>query len=229
MKKKLIVIAVTCAFLSSILIVDSYSISKVVNINPPPKIEITSKVKKFKYSLVNGKGPLPYNYRIIDNLIHAGGHPLNPVNYANTNKQALEILSYLKSKGVKTVINIDSTSYILKRYRKLLEKLGLKELHIPMHAKKVPTAKEWENIKNALKEPVYIHCKWGADRTGSIIAKYLVDIKHYSPKDAWKAVISGGSHSGVIGGLKKYSGCRKLVLFFWPDALKDKEMAKYYK
>lgn len=184
----------------------------------------------YDYTKVKGTGPMPYNYRVIDNLIHAGGHPLNPVtNCGNSDKQALSILKYLKSKGVKTVICVDSDKNVLMRYRKLLKDAGLNELNIPMNAEKVPSQKEWENIKNAMKGPVYIHCRWGADRTGAIIGKYLVDMKGYSPKEAWKAVITGGSHSGIIGGFKKVKMNRKLLLFFWPDGMKDKEIQKYYK
>jgi protein tyrosine phosphatase (PTP) superfamily phosphohydrolase (DUF442 family) len=192
--------------------------------------KLKSTVVRYDYPKVKGTGPMPYNYRVIDNLIHAGGHPLNPVtNCRNSEKQTQSILNYLKSKGVKAIINLDSDTSVLKRYRKLLNEAGLYELYIPMNSEKVPNKNEWELIKKAMKEPVYIHCRWGADRTGAIIGKYLVDIKGYSQRDAWKAIITGGSHSGIIGGFKKVKMNRKLLLFFWPDAMKDKEIQKYYK
>lgn len=189
----------------------------------------TSQVIKFPAKEINGTGPLPYNYRIIDDHIHAGGHPLNPRTvFMNTDKQVLSILNYLKSKGVKTVIDLENSFWIQARYEKLLKQAGIKRLHIPTNAAKTPNAAEWKLIKTALKKLVYIHCMWGADRTGSIIARYLFEEKGYAPKDAWKAVTTGGTHAGVLGGLKKHRSYAKLVLFFWPNATKDPDFIRYY-
>ena len=181
-----------------------------------PTYAITSEVTKFPTSEIKGKGPLPYNYRVIDQKIHAGGHPLNPSTwFRNTDEQALGILNYLKSKGVKTVIDLEKTWWIQDRYKRLLKQAGLKRLHVPMHAQKVPKAEEWEKIKAALNDPVYIHCKWGADRAGAVIGRYLVEVKGYSSKEAWEAVMSRGSHAGYLGGLKKVLFNENLKRFIW--------------
>jgi len=178
---------------------------------------------------VGGKGPLPYNYRAIDGHIHAGGHPLNPrTQFDNTDEQVKSILNYLKSKGVKTIVDLENTSWIQVRYERLLDEAGMHRIHIPMNAVKTPNEKEWAKIKGAMKKPVYIHCKWGADRTGAVIARYLVEEKGYNGKEAWKAVITGGAHAGPLGGLKKSWQYGNLVLFFWPEAEEDEEFAKYY-
>jgi len=188
-----------------------------------------SGVQKYPKAEVWGGGPLPYNYRVIDGMIHVGGHPLNPhMAFENSNRQALDILNYLKSKGVNTIIDLENTGRIQGRYSGLLETAGINRIRVPMHSNKVPTEEEWKKIKEAMEKPVYIHCKWGADRAGSIIARYLVEEKGYSPKNAWKAVISGGTHSGPIGGLKKCRRYRNLVLFFWPEAESDEDFRKYY-
>ena len=178
----------------------------------------TSQVTTFPTKEVWGQGPLPYNYRIIDGHIHAGGHPLNPAtSFDNSDKEVLKILDYLKSQGVKTVIDLEKTGRIQDRYRRLLEEAKLKRIHIPMHAFKVPNPEEWETIKTAMEGPVYIHCKWGADRTGAIIARYLVEEKGYTSREAFNAVITGGSHAGPIGGLKTTWFYRNLIRFFWKD------------
>ncbi len=165
---------------------------------------VNSEVVKFPAKEVGGAGPLPYNYRIIDGHIHAGGHPLNPANsFSNTNEQVLSILAYLKSKNVLTVIDLENTGRIQARYQSLLDRAGIKRIHIPLNSFKVPNRKEWSLIKNAMRSPVYIHCKWGADRTGMAIARYLVEEKGCTPDAAYGAVITGGTHAGVLGGFKR--------------------------
>jgi len=156
-------------------------------------------------SQVTGTGPLPYNYRQIDTNFYAGGHPINPANsFGNTDEQVLSILSYLKSKGVSTIIDLENTGSIQARYQRLLDQAGMTRIHIPLSSLKVPNAAEWATIKTALAGPVYVHCKWGADRTGMVIARYLVEEKGFTPDEAYAAVITGGRYAGPLGGFKKY-------------------------
>ena len=163
--------------------------------------------------------PQPYNYRQINKNIHVGGHPFNPkTSFRNTDAQVLSILKFLKTKKIETIIDLENTWRIQKRYKKLLKKAGLKRIHVPMHAFKVPNKKEWQQIKTAMKKPVYIHCKWGADRAGAIIGRYLVEEKGFTPKRAYQAVVTGGSHSGPLGGLKTSKSYARLKRFIFVGA-----------
>lgn len=142
---------------------------------------------------------------------------MNPANnFKNSDEQVIAILAYLKGQGVTTVVNLENTWSIYWRYKRLLRESGLECLHIPLNSTKAPTEAEWAEIKEAMKEPVYIHCKWGADRTGAVIARYLVEEKGYTPQQAYQAVITGGSHAGPLGGLKQGKEYDNLVRFFWP-------------
>lgn len=184
---------------------------------PVPTWAVTSEVTRFPTLEVYGKGPLPYNYRVIDENIHVGGHPLNPhTSFRNTDDQVVSILNYLVSNEVVTIIDLENTGKIQKRYKKLLKQAGIRRIHIPMHAFKTPNDEEWLEIKEAMQEPVYIHCKWGADRAGSIIGRYLVEVKGYSSQEAYEAVVTGGTHAGPIGGLKQGWQYRNLKRFFCP-------------
>jgi hypothetical protein len=170
-----------------------------------PALAVNSTCVKFPTAEVQGQGPLPYNYRVIDGHVHAGGHPFNHQGkLSNTDEQALSILSYLKSRRVETVIDLENTKSILPRYKALLLKEGITFIHIPLTESKVPTKKEWETIFRAMQKPVYVHCYWGADRTGIIIAKYLIQVDGYSNEQALNAVVGGGTHAGYLGGLKKW-------------------------
>lgn len=45
-----------------------------------------------------------------------------------------------------------------------------------------PTAAQWKTIRAAMEaRHAYIHCKWGADRTGAVVAKYREEV------DGWDA------------------------------------------
>lgn len=173
---------------------------------------------------VAGTGPYPYNFHIIDDHVYAGGQPLNPeTNFNNSDEQVLIILKYLKSLGIRTVINLEDTRYIQDRYSKLLQAAELMQLHIPLSLIHMPNKKEWEEIKTAMQQPVYIHCKWGADRTGAVVGRYLVEKYKFTPAQAYQSVISGGKYAGPLGGLKTWWIYNNLKNFIWFGPQENKQ------
>ncbi len=77
----------------------------------------------------------------------------------------------LKKLGVKTVLNLRASH----SDSELLEDAGLDYVHIEMQ----PWDVEYDEVKQALqiimdesKQPVFVHCKHGADRTGVVIAAW---------------------------------------------------------
>lgn len=172
-----------------------------------------------------GSGKYPYNFRIIDNKLFAGGNLFNPENYGNSTEKVREYVKLLKNMGVTSIIalNVPSGSEEIVILNEITQEEGLLFYACPMNAEKVPTAEETAYIMSLIEKKAYVHCNWGADRTGAIIAKYLRLKKGYSGYDAWKAVITGGSHAGIIGGLKQDYGYGKLILYFWPEVIEENQ------
>jgi hypothetical protein len=177
-----------------------------------------------KWSDAGGSGAVPYNFRSIDGKLFAGGNLFNPVSHANPPEKIREYLRFLKQQGAVSVIALHVPGAGSEELR-LLEELsgeeGLKFRRRRMTAYIVPTASETEFLMQDIREGAYIHCMWGADRTGAVIAKYLRLFRGYSGEEAWKAVINGGSHAGPLGGLKQKPEYKNLVLYFWPEVVEE--------
>jgi len=126
--------------------------------------------------------------------------------------------------GVKTVITLHVPSGTDRKNR-VLERLcheeGLVWLPCRMTGEQVPDAKQTAALLSAIDAGAYVHCQWGCDRTGAVIAKYLRVRHGWSGIDAWKAVISGGSHAGPIGGFKQKPQYSLLVRYFWPEVTSE--------
>lgn len=171
-----------------------------------------------KYNDVQGSGKYPYNFRVIDNCLTAGGSLFNPVSKNNSDKKVTEYLQFLKSIGVSSLmlLHVPLKDSLTPRLERLCQNEGVTLIKMRMNAEQVPTDKETEYLMQAIASGSYVHCMWGCDRTGAIIGKYL-RTKGYSGNQALEAVVNGGSHAGPLGGFKRKPGNRNLLLYFWPE------------
>lgn len=102
------------------------------------------------------------------------------------NEQAMKELSKL---GIKTILNL--------RYFKKDKQVPEANLTL-VHYKIRPGSISYTDIVTALKEinkapkPVLVHCKYGADRTGCIIAAYNIVKHNYSKEQAIDELKNGG-------------------------------------
>ena len=97
-------------------------------------------------------------------------------------------LKLLKEFGIKTIVNFRNNKDWIEREREWTEEIGLNYVSIPWRiwGKLRPDVGErfFDVIDNKNNCPVFIHCKRGADRTGTIAALYRVVRQGVSLDDA---------------------------------------------
>lgn len=175
-----------------------------------------------KFDDVNGSGKYPYNFRIIDKHLTAGGSLFNPVSKSNSDEKVCEYLRFLKGIGVNSLmlLHVPLKDSLTPRLEALCKQEGMELIKMRMNAEQLPNEMQTEYLMKAIASGSYVHCMWGCDRTGAIIGKYLRS-KGYSGKDALEAVVNKGTHAGKLGGFKRKSGNKNLLLYFWPEVASE--------
>lgn len=83
-----------------------------------------------------------------------------------------EGLRRLKAMGVRTIIDLRIERKGQAEEEKTARELGIQRIRIPL-GREAPTRKQVETFLSTLndpaKRPVFIHCQWGADRTGAMV------------------------------------------------------------
>ena len=94
----------------------------------------------------------------------------------------------LATLGIKTVINLIGGDEALDEEKAMVEKQGMKYVHIPMSTRKEPTAKEIATFMAAVNEEgaVYVHCVGGKHRTGVMTAIYRMTKDGLTGEQAFK-------------------------------------------
>jgi protein tyrosine/serine phosphatase len=105
---------------------------------------------------------------------------------------------HLKAMGIKTVI--DFRSY--HSTRKQVEAAGLTPIEIPLKADlgSVPPTDEelkrfFEVVLDPAHQPVYFHCAFGKDRTGTMAAVYRLELDGWTADEALQEMEAFGYHN----------------------------------
>lgn len=94
----------------------------------------------------------------------------------------------LKAMGVRTIIDLRIEKH--GRAEEIAETgaLGLERLHIPL-GREAPTRKQvatfLTTVNDPAKQPVFVHCQYGADRTGAMLGIYRVTHDHWTFDQAY--------------------------------------------
>lgn len=94
----------------------------------------------------------------------------------------------LQTLKVHTIIDLRIERKLAQAEKKVAEGKGFTWINLPM-GKEAPTQKQVDTflatLANAPNEPVYVHCQYGADRTGCMIGIYRVQVQGWSFAQAW--------------------------------------------
>jgi uncharacterized protein (TIGR01244 family) len=108
--------------------------------------------------------------------------------------------------GIKTVIDLRrEDEHSSASEAQAVTAAGMKYLNVPMKGVVAPSDEQIAKILAVLdsQEPVFVHCKRGADRTGAVIACYRIKHDGWARQQALQEAKSFGM-GGLQLGLKRY-------------------------
>ncbi|HUB82187.1 MAG TPA: tyrosine-protein phosphatase [Bryobacteraceae bacterium] len=94
----------------------------------------------------------------------------------------------LAKMGVHTDLDLRGEGGRASREAEVVTSLGMKYVHIPLDGFQAPTADQVKKIFAILDDPaagkVFVHCRRGADRTGTVLAMYRIEHDHWTNERA---------------------------------------------
>jgi protein tyrosine/serine phosphatase len=107
-----------------------------------------------------------------------------------------EGIAWLKSMGVKTVLNL--RHYHGDSEKAAVESVGLRYERIALTSRDEPTPEQVARflaiVRDPALRPLYVHCEHGVDRTGAMMAVYRMEDEGWSNADAYAEMESFGAH-----------------------------------
>jgi protein tyrosine/serine phosphatase len=119
---------------------------------------------------------------------------------------ATEAWPTLAKLGVKLVIDLRrEDEHPTATEVRAVQLAGMHYVNVPMKGVVAPTNEQISKVLALLSspDPVFVHCKRGADRTGTIIACYRIEHDHWDRKQAMSEAKSFGMSWDQFG-LKRY-------------------------
>ncbi len=98
--------------------------------------------------------------------------------------------------GVKTILDLRNDNEKVESERHLVEKLGMDFINIPMSGAQKQGVDKIEQCLNIMRDksrqPVFVHCQAGKDRTGMICAAYKIKYDSWRLEDALFEMLAYG-------------------------------------
>jgi tyrosine-protein phosphatase SIW14 len=117
------------------------------------------------------------NFGKVNDSLYRGGQP------------DLKAMRQLKAMGIKSVVNLRMTNDVLKGEQAAATAGLIAYTNIPLPSLSAPTDAQVATVLAAIStmpKPVFVHCQFGCDRTGTIIACYRIQRDHWANSTALK-------------------------------------------
>lgn len=124
------------------------------------------------------------NFHKVDQQVYRGGQP------------AAGGIARLKAMGVRTIVNLRHEPARVRAEEKEAKEAGLRYFSVPMYGLVRPTDEQVARVLGLIadpdNQPVFLHCKAGADRTGVIIACYRIARAGWTAEKAIREALDYG-------------------------------------
>ena len=144
------------------------------------------------------------NFHQVDDHVYRGAQP------------SLDGLRNLAKLGVKIIVDLREAGDRSLEEEKSVAAQGMSYFAVPMNGLHAPSAetvlKVLDVLEDSAKGPVFVHCKRGADRTGTIIASYRIEHDHWENQKALE-------EAKAFGMSRLEKGMQQYILHYQPRSL----------
>jgi len=115
-------------------------------------------------------------------------------------------LDQLQRLGVKSVVNLRGAGRASAAEERQAQQLGIIYTNVPLRQLGAPSEAEVTRVLGliaSLPPPVFVHCLYGADRTGTIVACYRIEHEGWTSEEALREAREHGIGFWEIG-MKSY-------------------------
>jgi tyrosine-protein phosphatase SIW14 len=114
----------------------------------------------------------------------------------------------LQKLGMNIVVDFRAESGEVSSEKKSVESLGMKFVNLPWSGASLPSRDQILTFFTLLRDnpdqKIFIHCQYGADRTGVMIALYRIAVDHWTPDQAIAEMKDFHYHNLLLPHLAKY-------------------------
>jgi protein tyrosine/serine phosphatase len=137
----------------------------------------------------------------IHNFHHVDDHVLRGAQPGTDGVRALAAI------GVKTIVDLRPANERAGKEKTDAEALGIKYINVPMNGFHAPAGETVDRVLTTLNDaaawPVFVHCQYGEDRTGTVIACYRIRHDGWNNDKALAEAKKLGMHLWETG-MKKF-------------------------